>query len=258
MNLRESLGIRHKEIISIVGGGGKTTVMFGLAKELAHNGSCVITTTTTRILAPSLGTTEKLIIEKRDEVLLRRVTLDMCNYRHLTVASEGNATGKLIGITPGTAISLAGLEGVSHLIVEADGAARRPLKAPRDYEPVIPDNTTLVIAVAGIDALEGRLEEENVFRSALAASLLQTPLGTAVSAEMMAKLITCPGGIPKGAPAHALIVPFINKMDLDGGIEKGRQVARSIMAQNHPQIPFVLLGQARCPDPVVEVVCREA
>lgn len=231
--------------------------MFGLAKELAHNGCRVITTTTTKMLAPSLGTTEKLIIEKKEDALLRRMTMEMGGCRHITVASAGDINGKLIGITPETAVSLVELEGVSHLIVEADGAARRSLKAPRDYEPVIPPNTTIVIAVAGIDALGGRLEEENVFRSALAADLLQVPLGTAVSAEMMARLITCPGGIPKGAPAKAVIVPFINKMDIAGGIERGRQVARSILAEKHPQIPFVLLGQAQCSDPVLETYRRE-
>jgi len=69
---------------------------------------------------------------------------------------------------------------------------------------------------------------------------------------MMAKLVTCPGGIPKGAPAAAMVVPFINKIDLKDGLQKGRKVARAILAENHPQIPYVILGQARCTDPVVE------
>ena len=38
-------------IISIVGGGGKTTTMFRLARELARQGKRVVTTTTTRLFA---------------------------------------------------------------------------------------------------------------------------------------------------------------------------------------------------------------
>ncbi len=253
MTLKEALDIRQKEVVCLVGGGGKTTLMFGLAGELAVNGSCVITTTTTKIMAPTLGQTEELITETEEEALLCKVAAAVDGRHHITVASEKHASGRLTGITPDVASSLSQVRGVSYLIIEADGAARRPLKAPRSYEPVIPPNTTLVIAVVGIDALGRRLEEGNVFRSATAAELLQTPLGTPVSPEMIARLITCPGGIPKGAPTAATIVPFINKTDLEDGLQKGRRVAQAILAEKHPQIPYVILGQARCADPVVEM-----
>ncbi len=257
MRLKEALDIRHKEVVCLVGGGGKTTLMFGLAGELAVNGSCVITTTTTKIMAPTPAQTEELIAEKEEEALLSKVLSAVDGHHHITVASEQHASGRLTGITPYVASSLSHLRGVSHLVIEADGAARRPLKAPRSHEPVIPPNTTLVIVVVGIDALGGRLEEGNVFRSAIAAELLQTPLGTTVSAEMMAKLVTCPGGIPKGAPTAARIVPFINKIDLKDGLQKGRSVAQAILAEKHPQIPYVILGQARYTDPVVEMLYRQ-
>ena len=257
MKLKEALRIGHKEVICLVGGGGKTTLMFRLARELAADNPCVITTTTTRIMEPSPAETEVLILEKREDVLISRVAAETATRRHITVAREKDAFGKLEGITPDTAVSLAELNGVSHLIIEADGAARRPLKAPKDYEPVIPPNTTLVIAVVGIDALGGALEEGNVFRSALAADLLQVPLGTPVSAKLMAKLITLPGGIPKGTPAGATIVPFINKTDLKNGLENGKKVARAILEEKHPQIEYVLLGQARYRDPVTEILYRK-
>jgi len=249
--------MRHKEVVCLVGGGGKTTLMFALASELAVNGSCIITTTTTKIMAPTPSQTEELITEIEEEVLLSRVLSAVRGHHHITVASENHASGRLTGITPHAASSLSRLRGVSHLVIEADGAARRPLKAPRSHEPVIPPTTTLVVVVVGIDALGGRLEEGNVFRSAIAAELLRAPLGTIVSAEMMAKLITCPGGIPKGAPATAAIVPFINKIDLKDGLQKGRKVAQAILAEKHPQIPYVILGQAQCTDPVVEMLYRQ-
>jgi probable selenium-dependent hydroxylase accessory protein YqeC len=256
MKLKKALGIRHKEVICLVGGGGKTTLMFALARELTANDSCVITTTTTRIMEPSPVETEMLIIKKEENVLVNRLTSEIDRHHHITVACE-NTFGKLAGITSDMAVSLAKLEGVSHLIIEADGAARRPLKAPRDYEPVIPLNTTLVIVMVGIDAFGKPLEERNIFRSTIAAELLQVPMGTVVSAELMAKLITLPDGIPKGTPTGVMIVPFINKIDLDGGLEKGREVARAILADNHPQIEYVLLGQAQYADPVVEILCKE-
>ena len=51
--LIEALGLQAREVISLVGAGGKTTLMFRLAKELLLSGKRVVTTTTTKILEPT-------------------------------------------------------------------------------------------------------------------------------------------------------------------------------------------------------------
>jgi probable selenium-dependent hydroxylase accessory protein YqeC len=257
MKLKEALGIRGREVICLVGGGGKTTLMFGLAKELAAGGLCVITTTTTKILKPSPSETEKLILNNDEDALLTQLLQEINNHLHITIARGKLQSGKLEGITRKMAIRLSEFEQVSHIIIEADGAAHHSLKAPNDTEPVVPPNTSLVIAVAGIDAFGSRLEEETVFRADIAARLLQVPLGTIVSAELMATLITHPRGILKGIPDTARIVPFINKIDLDDGLAKARQVAREILVRGNSRINTVLLGQVQRPNPVVEIMHKE-
>jgi len=254
MKLKEALGIGEKEVIALVGGGGKTTLMFALAKELSDGEGHVITTTTTKIFEPSATDTEKLVLSWNREALLTEITRQLPGFRHITAARERMESGKLIGIEPGTVVALAALPPVSQVIVEADGAARHSLKAPADYEPVIPPNTSLVIAVAGLEFLGSRLAEDTVFRSALAAKLLQVPLGTVISPQIIASLIALPGGITKGSPAGARIVPFLNKMDIENGLEKGRQVARLILEMAYPRIKTVLLGRAQDADPVIEVI----
>ena len=52
-SLKEALDIHPKDVISIVGAGGKTTLMFALARELSNKKGMVITTTTTKIFPPS-------------------------------------------------------------------------------------------------------------------------------------------------------------------------------------------------------------
>jgi probable selenium-dependent hydroxylase accessory protein YqeC len=146
------------------------------------------------------------------------------------------------------------MEAVSHIIVEADGAAQRPLKAPNATEPIIPDNTSLVIAVVGADAMGSSLNEERVFRAGIAAKLLGLPLGAALSLTAIAALVTHRQGIAKGSPEKARIVPFINKVDRDGGLVWGWKLAREILAVGHPGIKYVLLGQARLAEPVVEII----
>ncbi len=49
MQLSHALRMHPKEVVVLVGGGGKTTLMFRLADELAVSGRRVVTTMTTRI-----------------------------------------------------------------------------------------------------------------------------------------------------------------------------------------------------------------
>ncbi len=255
LTLREAFGIKPGEVISLVGGGGKTTLMFALAHELAGEGS-VITTTTTRILEPSPADTPLLLIETDEDKVVKLVLEKIDSNRHLTVGSKRLASGKLSGISPELVVRIAGLEGIFSVIVEADGAAQRPLKAPNATEPVFPANTSLVIPVVGIDAVGCLLTEEKVFRAKIASQLLGLPPGVSVSSESVAILITHSGGIAKGSPERARIVPFINKMDLDGGLAKGKELARRILKISS-RIKRVVLGQARIPETVVAVIAEE-
>src|SRR4030043_716449 len=257
MKLKEALDIRPGEVVSLVGGGGKTTLMFALARELASGGDCVVTTTTTKILEPSPSETSLLLLETDEGELMRLLLDNLDKHRHITLASGKLASGKLNGISPDVVVRLAGLSQVSFIVVEADGAAHRSWKAQNPREPVIPFNTSLVIPVVGIDAIGCRLTEKDVFRPEIVSNLLGLPLGEVISPAAIAFLITHHQGIIKGSPERARIVPFFNKMDLDKGFLKGRELADKILAMRHPQIERVVLGQAQSPEPVIEVVSRK-
>ena len=188
---------------------------------------------------------------------MRQLLREIKYYKHITIARKESRSGKLEGITKKMATRLSEIGQVPYIIIEADGAAHHSLKAPNDTEPIVPPNTSLVIAITGIDALGGRLEEKTVFRADAAAELLQVPQGTILSAELMATLIIHPRGILKGTPTTARVVPFINKVDLDNGLAKARKVACEILSSGNSKINTVLLGQVQCPDPVVEIVHKE-
>jgi probable selenium-dependent hydroxylase accessory protein YqeC len=254
MRLKEALDIKSGEVISLVGGGGKTTLMFALAWELASGGGCVITTTTTKIFEPLPSQTPLLLVEADEEKMTESLVQNMDKYSHITLARERLPSGKLAGISPELVDGLAGVDRVSCVIVEADGAKHRSLKAPGPAEPVVPSSTSLLIPVVGVDAVGCRLTEENVFRPRIVSELTGLPLGEVVSTEAIAFLITHHRGIIKGSPDGARIVPFINKVDLDKGLSRGRDLAGKILAMKHPQIERVVLGQAQLPEPVIEVI----
>jgi len=257
MNLTEAFDIKPGEVVSVVGGGGKTTLMFALAREIASNGGYVITTTTTKILEPTPYEAPLLLLEPDEEELKRLLLENLGKHRHVTLTAGKLATGKLNGIRPEFVVELAGFSQVSCIVVEADGAAHRPLKAPNSTEPVIPFNTSLVIPVVGVDAVGCRLTEKDVFRPEIVSSLLGLQLGEVISSDDIAYLVTHQQGIIKGSPERAKIVPFINKMDLNKDLSKGRDLADKILSMRHPQIKQVVLGQARSLEPVIEVISRK-
>jgi len=256
--LKEAFGIGLKEVISLVGAGGKTTLMFALAGELKEGGGVVIATTTTKIFPPPSSEAAHLLISSDQDEIIDFILQNGPHLGHITLTSgKSEASGKFLGIKPELVLKLIDLDPVLFIIVEADGAARRPLKAPEpSYEPVIPLNSSLVIPVIGVEALGQALTEEHVFRPELAARLTGIAVGECISAEVIAKLILHPLGLTRGSPPQARIIPFINKVDLDTDLSGARAIAKKILAAPHAQIDRVVLGQAQRKPPVREVVFK--
>ncbi len=251
MTLTEAFSIGEREVISLVGAGGKTTLLYALGRELSALRCGVILTTTTKIfepapapfflqfLSPELGAVKKWVAEH-----LRR---QQC----LLLARGRLPNGKLEGIPPEWAEELFLLDGVSAIVIEADGAAGRPLKAPREGEPVIPGNTTLLVPVMGIEGMGRPLDEETVFRSAIASRLLNLPIGSTITEGVIARLML---ELIKSGPAGARVVPLINKVDIPGGREKAERLARHLLSLDQPRIGRVVLGQLRHTPAVKAVV----
>ena len=252
--LIEALGIKAKEVISLVGAGGKTTLMFGLAQELFLSGKKVVTTTTTKILTPTPGKTSSLFIDPDEEKIKDFVRHHLDQHHHITVAIGRLESGKLKGISPNLVNGLWSLHGIDTIITEADGAAGRPVKAPRENEPVIPTSTTLVVAVLGVDGMGRELNEENVYQPERVSRITGIPVGERLTDEAMALLMTHPEGIFKGIPFSSRVVSFLNKVDIPDGISKARGIAQKILNKKHRQIERIVLGQLRREPPVVEVV----
>lgn len=254
ITLKEAFNIRPGEVISLVGAGGKTTLMSALAKELSGDNESVITTTTTKILDWQ-ASGDILIVEKDEEKILDSLPQMLKEYRHITLASERlSAKGKLDGISPELITRIAKLKQANYIIIEADGAARKPLKAPNATEPVIPQNTTLVIAVVGIDSLGLKLTEENIFRPEIVTRLTGLPTGGIISLDTITILITHSEGITKGSPANARIIPVINKVDLAKDSTEAEALAYKILGAGHPRIERVVLGQLQSAKPVVDII----
>lgn len=253
-HLIEALALGPKELISLVGGGGKTLLMFRLAKEYLANGKRVMTTTTTKIFEPTQEETPFLLVEEDERKIKRQFVFLLEKYQHLTIAAQRIGSGKLRGLSPDLIGELWLENEVDGLIVEADGAKRRPLKAPREGEPVIPSCTTLIIGLLGLDGLDRELNEENAFQVDRISEITGTPRGGRITDETFLRLVIHPEGLFKGSPQGARRVIFLNKLDLLKDTERAIQLGQRILREGSPGIERVLLGQLLKDPPVLEIL----
>ncbi len=216
MLLRDALGLKlnKRRLIALVGGGGKTTTLFKLASEYKDAGKSVLVTTTTAIYQPEARQYDKLILTE-DKAAFN----DNCQGGMPGITVVGrciNEEGKLLGVNRAMANFLYLKGSFDVILVEADGAKKRPIKAPATHEPVIPEMTSDVIGVIGLEALGGRITQELVHRAPLFAEVVGAQLNAAIDGEMLKALIRHPQGLFKATPIGADRYLILNKLDLIG------------------------------------------
>jgi probable selenium-dependent hydroxylase accessory protein YqeC len=241
-------------VISLVGAGGKTSLMFRLARELSAEGATVLTTTTTRIFMPGQEQTRRVILADTAEKILERAAQELNGNRHLTAAAGLSADpGKLAGLTPETVDRLRASQVFDWIIVEADGAAGRPLKAPAEHEPVIPSCTGWLVGNVGLSAIGKPLTEQWVFRSEVFSRITGLPRGAEVNGEAIAALLAHRQGIMQAAPDCCRRLAFLNQADTLDGRAAGTSICRLLERHGTGGIQRVIVGQVLAEPPVLAV-----
>ncbi len=188
--LAAALGLDRPGMVAAIGSGGKTSLLQALAAELAQGGAAVAMTTTTRIWPPTGGGVWLWGEATPGEgEIARRLTPGGVGY----VARGVDANGKLTGLGPRQAAALAAKPG-RWVLVEADGAAGRPLKAWAPWEPVVPAGADWVLLLVGMAGLGRPLAPATVHRPELFAEGSGLAPGSPVTPAALARVLLGPLG----------------------------------------------------------------
>ena len=214
------------QVISIVGGGGKTSLMFLLAHAFQAKGLNVISTTTTRILNPTPRQTGEIVLFN-DDNFYEKLNNCLKLHNHVTVARRLLPGGdKLEGIPCSKVVQMLKQSTAERILVEADGARQLPFKAPGDNEPVVPEETDVFISVVGLDIIGKSLDDANVFRAGLVSSRTGLQMGAEITPLTVAQLAVHPKGLLKACPKRARSYIFLNQIDIPGGRQKALSVIK--------------------------------
>jgi len=234
------LSLRRGDVVSIVGSGGKTTLMYQVARELSEKGKRVISTTTTKIFPPHPSQSPRFFLSDREEVLISKTQELIQKEKHLTLA-EGFIGPKLKGLSPTLIDKIHEQQIADVILIEADGAKHCPLKAPNETEPVIPSSTTLTLPVVGLDGIGEINTEKYVFRPHYFSRLSGIKEGELITPESVSRVILHPEGLRRGTPEKAGVIPILNKGEIKGGLGVGTELAQFIVKAKEKSIMRVLI-----------------
>ena len=254
VSLRDGLMLGDGGVVSLVGGGGKTTLMFKLARELSMVGESVLTTTTTKIFEPSLHQTSGVILSDSAAGILKRADKMLVKHLHVTAAvGRLRASGKLNGFRPDIIGQIWNAGLFQWIIVEADGAAGKPLKAPVAHEPVIPACTQRLVGMAGLIGAGQPLTERLVFRHEQFARLTGLKFGATVTDAAIAEVFVRDDGLFKGFCPEVRRIAFLNQADVGDNFSAGQRVVRILSRLKNTGLTRAVIGQVLVDPPVLEI-----
>ena len=150
MSLIEQLQLKDARIVALCGAGGKTSLLYALGREWTLRRERAALTTSTHIQT-RMPQGCVLWDEPDEEALL-------AHWQAGAIPVAGRLAGrKLQG--PSEEMWAILRARADRILVEADGAARHPVKYPAVWEPVIPQYTDRVLVLAGLSALGQPLKE---------------------------------------------------------------------------------------------------
>ncbi len=202
----DRMGVVKKDVVCIVGAGGKTALMFYLANEAKMRAYSVLVSTTTKIMIPRLT--------QCDELDLSGTVLGLNNIDDPGVyvgGTRGEEDGKMQGFREEQLEQVSG--GFDLLLIEGDGSGQRPLKGWNSTEPVVPDFSTVTIGVLDIQTVGQVIDDSLVHRLDIFLSLTGAEAGKSVTVENLGTVVRHGNGIFRQSYGRPVL--FINKVESD-------------------------------------------
>ena len=207
-------------VLSVVGGGGKTSLIFRIMEELTAVGKKVLITTTTHMAYEP----DRPFAEDGDIISIKH---NLEEHGYTIAAALDREKCKISALSEEKMKEITALADV--ILIEADGAKKCPLKVPASWEPVIWKPTDLVIAVAGMDAA-GKPIQEVCHRPENVADFLGKEAEEKLTEEDIVRVVLSTEALKKCVYGREYRV-LLNKADIPGKSQVAESIADRLEEQ---------------------------
>jgi probable selenium-dependent hydroxylase accessory protein YqeC len=212
---RTAFDLQAHEHIALVGGGGKTTTLWSLARELSREGRSVATATTKAGAPPS----DAALVLWRDGMSNATLQVRLTEaWGRAALVALGNQVrpDRLQAVAP-EALDFIFSNLNAQVVNEADGARMRPFKAPAGHEPVLANSTTLALIIIGAESIGAPIDAEHVHRPELVSQITGAAAGERLRPEHVSAVVGhYIERVQEQAP-HARAAVLLNKVDAGPG-----------------------------------------
>ena len=239
----------RRQAITVVGSGGKTSLIWRLAASLAAPPvtfgapsvarRTILVTPTTKMFVPS-GPPKPYDLYYDGRNNKRRDGADFPNpVPGITLAGMFNETsGKLESLPLEVLAKISPRYDFS--LMEGDGARELPLKAWNDDEPVIPAFTDLTIGVLPLWPLGLPVSEKIIHRLPLFLSLTGAAQGEALKPEHITRLV-----MGLFAKAQGKKILFFNQIEDDAAFMQAEETAALLTPEFRGELCRILAGSVK-------------
>jgi molybdenum cofactor cytidylyltransferase len=232
--LADLLGLADRELISLVGGGGKSTMLFGLGDQLSGAGERVILTTTTKMGRSQTAGVETVCWSADTDCVA-----DSLDQPGPVMLVTGGDDHKVTGPPPDVVDRLFTASIADYIVVEADGSRGRPLKAPASHEPVIPSLSTTVVILMGIEAVGQRLGDVT-HRIEEATRFTGLDEDHVMTATDCAAILVHPDGALRACPQESRVIVALTKVVSESDHRMAQAVSDAVR-QMAPEVAVVIV-----------------
>lgn len=228
-----NFNIDKKDIVAITGAGGKTSLIFFLAKKLAQFGKVLITTTT-KMYKPSSENYETLKIGDKNY---------LGEEKNISIIAKSEINGKITSLTYEEIEKLK--DNFDYILIEADGAKEKLLKFWNDTEPCIPNFVTKVIGVINCEIFNQDFNENNIHRFNLVPETLLDSINKKIDADFLSRYILSADYF-KNTPSYAEKFIFFNGIDGEKQLDKLNNSLKTInKILKEKDFPNIILGSIK-------------
>jgi probable selenium-dependent hydroxylase accessory protein YqeC len=219
------LNIKPSQCVSIMGAGGKSTLMNRLADELIVLGRTVVLSSTTNYHRPDSLQSEQILLTREVPEWPEKLTALAQRWNRLLVLHHDLGDAMVKGIDVAAVRTIQERIPDAIVIVKTDGARKRWFKAPNQSEPVVPPWSQLCITVVNCKILGRPLTEALVHRPERVSELTGLDPGEPITPQAVGTVLTHPNTYALKTPSGARRVVYISHVASQDDLACARAIA---------------------------------